>query len=76
MFTNKSDCSKCDHYTVCSYKGRYRDFANDVQKATERGGLAEDKDAFAAIANCRQWTPINDFIRRVNETYRDEANSN
>lgn len=75
MFTNHADCSKCGHYTVCSYKGRYRDFANDVQKASERGGLAEDKDAFTAIADCRQWTPINNFIRRVNETYHNEQDT-
>ena len=41
MFTQRTECSKCGHYTVCGYKGRYRDFSNDIQKAAERGGLNE-----------------------------------
>lgn len=58
MFTQRSDCSNCGHSAVCSYKSRYRNFSNDVQKATERGGLVEDKDAFFTIVDCRQWIPV------------------
>ena len=71
MFTNHSDCSKCGHYIVCSCKGRYRDFANDVIKAFDACEV-EDKTTFSVTVDCRQWTPINDFIRRVNETCRNE----
>jgi hypothetical protein len=58
MFTQRSDCSNCGHSVVCSYKGRYHNFSNDVQKAAERGGLVEDKDAFFAMVDCRQWIPV------------------
>lgn len=58
MFTQRSDCSNCGHSVVCGHKGRYCDFSNDVQKATERGGLAEDKDTFFAMVECRQWIPV------------------
>jgi len=75
MFTQRSECSKCGHYTVCGYKGRYRDFSNDIQRAAERGGLVEDKDAFFVLTECRQWIPTNDFIHRVNEAYRDEQDT-
>jgi len=63
MFTQRSECSKCGHYTVCGYKGRYRDFSNDIQKAAERGGLVEDKDAFFVLTECRQWIPIRQNVR-------------
>lgn len=63
MFTQRTDCSNCGHYTVCGYKSRYRDFSNDIQRAAERGGLVEDKDAFFALAECRQWIPINQSIK-------------
>ena len=55
MFTQRSDCSNCGHSAVCGYKGRYRNFSNDVQKAAERGGLAKDKDTFFTMVECRQW---------------------
>lgn len=55
MFTQRTECSECSHYAVCGYKGRYRDFSNDIQKVAERGGLVEDKDAFFVLTECRQW---------------------
>lgn len=58
MFTKRSECSNCGHAPVCRYKGRYREFLNEVQRATERGGLVEDKDTFLTVVDCRQWIPI------------------
>jgi hypothetical protein len=67
MFTKRSECSNCGHSAVCAYKSRYRDFADEIQRATERGGVTQERDVFFAMAECRQWTPITQNIRAKNE---------
>ena len=67
MFTKRTECSNCGHSSVCAYKGHYRDFADEIQRATERGGVAQERDVFFAMAECRQWIPINHAVKTKNE---------